>query len=369
MVVMKKIVIFTTVHQTFDARIFHKEIKALRENYKIYYLNPNISEETEEGNIKFIKLKKRKNRFFRIFFSPIDTVNQLMKINGDIYHFHDPELLISGLILKIMGKKVIFDSHENNYGLIIEKTYIKPFFLKFLIAKSVRFLELFVSIFFDGIIVARPDLKKLYKNKNILIFRNFPDLNFKIEYKNEKKNSIPIVVYSGGLTYVRGIIQLIDAVGMLDGRVKLHLLGEWQDKGLKEDCERRKGYRFTEYLGNFPYGEHFKYIMDADMGVVPFLPATNHLTTMPNKPFEYFLCKIPVLMSDFKYWRKVFGNIALFFDPLSPEDIKEKISMILENEELSKKLVVKAYEKLLSEFNWNKEKEYLLDYYKKLLKN
>lgn len=367
---MKSIAIFSTVHKVYDVRIFHKEIKALKDSYKIFYFNPNVEEEKKEDeNIFLKKLKKRKNRFLRIIFSPFDTFFQLVGTDYSLYHFHDPELLITGILLKIFGKRVVFDSHENNYGLIIEKTYLKPYFLKFLIAKSVRFFELVTSYFFDGLIVARPDLEKLYKNKNILVFRNFPDIDFKIEDGVKKFNEKPIVVYSGGLTYIRGITQLVDAVGLLNGKVELHLLGEWQDKGLKEDCEKRKGYKYTKYLGNFPYGEHFKFIKEGDIGIVPFLPAQNHLTTLPNKPFEYFLCKIPVLMSNFDYWKNTFKDIAFFFDPLSPEDIKKKILYLLENKEFSKKLVENAYKKVQKEFNWNKEKDKLLDFYKKLLKN
>ncbi|MEO0237311.1 MAG: glycosyltransferase [candidate division WOR-3 bacterium] len=367
---MKNIAVFTTVHKIYDARIYHKEIKSLKKFYNIFLYNPYIEGEIkEEQNLHFVKLKKRNNRFLRILLSPIDTFLQLVKTNYDLYHFHDPELLVTGVLLKIFGKNVIYDSHENNYGLIMEKTYIKPFLLKFFIAKTVRLFEIFSSYFFDGVIVARPDLKKLYKNKNILIFRNFPDIQIKIETSEiNKEREKPIIVYSGGLTYIRGILQLIDAVDLLDGKVELHLLGEWQDKGLKEECEKRNGYNFTKYLGNFPYGEHFKYIKNSDIGIVPFLPARNHLTTLPNKPFEYFLCKIPVLMSNFPYWKTTFKNMAIFFDPLSPNDIKEKILFVLENKDLSYKLVENAFNKLQTEFNWDKEKVKLENFYKSILK-
>lgn len=367
---MKNIAVFSTVHKVYDVRIYHKEIKALKKYYNIFYYNPFIENETQDENLYFKKLKRRNNRFFRILFSPFDTFFQLVKTKYDLYHFHDPELLITGILLKVFGKRVVYDSHENNFGLIIEKTYLKPFPIKFFIAQSVRLFELFASHFFDGVIVARPDLRKLYKNKNLLVFRNFPDINLKIEnFEISTIKEKPVIVYSGGLTYIRGILQLIDAIELLDGKVELVLLGEWQDKGLKEDCEKRKGYRFTKYLGNFPYGEHFRYIKNSDIGIVPFLPAKNHLTTLPNKPFEYFLCKIPVLMSNFPYWKTTFKGMAIFFDPLSPEDIKDKILFIIENKNFSQKIVETAFHKLQTEFNWNKEKEKLEIFYKSTLKS
>ena len=47
-----------------------------------------------------------------------------MEINADIYHAYDPELLPSRVKLKLLGKKVIIDSHEYIAETIEGKTYI-----------------------------------------------------------------------------------------------------------------------------------------------------------------------------------------------------------------------------------------------------
>jgi len=68
-----------------------------------------------------------------------DVYKKAKEINADIYHFHDPELMIVGYLLsKVQGKRVIYDVHEDVPRQIMSKTWI-PKSLRFMISKTVEF--------------------------------------------------------------------------------------------------------------------------------------------------------------------------------------------------------------------------------------
>jgi hypothetical protein len=47
-------------------------------------------------------------RFKRFFIQPWRMLNYTFKAKADLCHFHDPEFIFSGFILKLLGKKVAF---------------------------------------------------------------------------------------------------------------------------------------------------------------------------------------------------------------------------------------------------------------------
>lgn len=365
---MKTVVHFSTVHKPFDSRIFHKEIKALKGTYNVIFVSAQADKEYKEGNVTVMPIRKREGKLKRILFSTYDMLLKLLSIKASLYHFHDTELLPIGMILKLMGRKVIFDSHENTYGMILSRTWIGPVWKRKLIGAFVIVLEKAVSRNLTGIVAARPDLMQHYTNRNKCLFRNFPDVSIAehIEPADIKKDK-PVIVYSGGMTRIRGILQIINAMEIIGDRAELWLMGEWLEPGLEKDCMERPGARHVKYLGSFDYGEHFSYIKAGDLGITPFLPTENHLTTMPNKPFEYMMCRLPVLMSDFNYWKDIFGEFGIFFNASDPESIAESILYCLENKTEMQKKAELSFEILEKKYSWNSERYILLDFYRKLI--
>ncbi len=366
---MKNIIHLTSVHKALDSRIYYKELSSLKTHYNCTLVcNDKLIENSE--NIRIIALDYKGNKIERMFFSPFQMLKKALEIDADVYHLHDPELLISGLILKIFNKRVIYDVHENIKGMIQSRKWIRGRITKFLVSQIVWFLDRFSIMFFDGIVVARPDLFRFYKKSNTLLFRNFPDImrfkNHLLERESSTNGKIRII-YSGGLTEIRGILNIIDAMDYLDNNYELILMGPWQEDHLKEKCEKRNGYKKTKYIGVFPYGEHFSQINISDIGIIPFLPSANHLTTLPNKPFEYMMCNIPMLMSNFNYWKKLFKDTAFYCNSMDPKNIANEIRNIATHPDITHATVKRAYITLINEYNLDKEKVKLLDFYSKLL--
>lgn len=108
-----KICIITTVHSPFDVRIFHKEAKSLvKFGYDVPLIAQNNRNEVVD-RIKIIALPKPKNRSMRILGLTWRVFYLALHQHTDVYHFHDPEIIILGIILKILGKKIVYNVHED----------------------------------------------------------------------------------------------------------------------------------------------------------------------------------------------------------------------------------------------------------------
>ena len=101
----------SSAHLRFDTRIFHKMCCSLvNQNYSVnLVVADGKGNETCEG-VKILDAGSSRSRFDRIINATDRVFNIAVEQDSDLYHFHDPELIPTGLKLKKCSKPVIFDS-------------------------------------------------------------------------------------------------------------------------------------------------------------------------------------------------------------------------------------------------------------------
>ena len=172
---MIKVCILTSVHPPFDMRIFHKEAKSLvKAGYDVTLIAQHDNEEIVDG-IRIVPLPKPKNRIERMTRTVWVVYKKALKINADIYHFHDPELIPAGLLLKHHGKRVIYDVHEDVPRQNLSKPYIPIIFRK-PISALIEAIETFSARRFDGVVTATPYINKRFSElgANAVNVNNYP---------------------------------------------------------------------------------------------------------------------------------------------------------------------------------------------------
>ena len=126
----------------------------------------------------------------------------------------------------------------------------------------------------------------------------------------------------------------------------------------------------VEFKGKVPYQEIEKYLSEATIGIIPYLPVPNHLVCLPNKLFEYMAAGVAVIASDFPHYRKVVesSNSGLLVNPERPQSISKAMLTLLENESLAKEMGKNGEVAFSNTYNWGSEEEKLFSFYEKLLK-
>jgi glycosyltransferase involved in cell wall biosynthesis len=113
--------------------------------------------------------------------------------------------------------------------------------------------------------------------------------------------------------------------------------------------------------------EVYGFIQQADVGIALLYPIKNYLTSLPVKAFEYMAAGKAFIMSDFPFWKQMFGECALFADPFKPDEIAGTIEKLMEDKGLLKKLGNMGKELIETKYAWEMEEERLFELYKRVL--
>jgi glycosyltransferase involved in cell wall biosynthesis len=366
----RKVCHISTVHRLYDTRIYYKECKSLHAaGYKVHLIITHDRDEQIAG-IDIKGLRKPKNRFNRIFINTLVAFIYAYKLRADIYHFHDPELIPIGLLLKLFGSKVVYDVHEDVSKQILYKEWLGSMILKKFTSKGVYLFEQIAVRILDGTISATPDIGKKFHRKKSIVVRNLPILSI---IDNAKPHIIEkvktVLIYAGGLTKIRGIKEIIQAMEYVGDNAELWLFGEWENKEFKRECgEIEEGWRHTKFFGFKKPEEVYSYMKRADIGIINFLPLPNHVNAMPNKPFEYMACSLPMVMSDFPKWKIMFKDCSLFVNPVEPKEIADRLVTLLHNRKLCVQFGKKGRSLVNETYSWEKESKRLFKFYDTLCK-
>jgi glycosyltransferase involved in cell wall biosynthesis len=370
-----KICHLTTVHPPFDTRIFHKEAKSLaKAGYSVTLIARHEKEELVDG-IRIIPLKTPRNRIVRMTKTLLECYRKAVKVDADLYHFHDPELIIVGWLLKRKGKKVIYDVHEDVPKDIINKYWIwKP--VRILVAKITGFIEKSISLKLDGIVTATSSISQNFKSvsEKLIVINNYALMNELYQenkIKHEGKFNGHFVVYVGSITVERGAKEMVEAMGLLpqDCKVKLLLGGNFAPPLLKETLERMQGWVRVECMGWLNRNQIANVFGKAQVGLVLFHPEPNHIEAQPNKLFEYMSAGLPVITSHFPLWKEIVeGNqCGLTINPLNPQEIADAIRYIFDNPKVAEEMGQRGREAVEVKYNWLKEEKKLLAFYELIL--
>ena len=366
-----KIIHMSSAHPDKDVRIFFKECVSLANNFhpagfdvEVHLILSGVEERTDQ-NVRIHSVEHHGGSRLKRMWSTVNAVyRKAIELDGDIYHFHDPELLRIALKLKRAGKKVVYDAHEDLPRQLMGKAYLK---FKKQISAFFENYENSVVRKLDAVITATPFIRDRFLkiNPQSLDVNNFP-LESEIEVINDKATRENYICFIGGISKIRGTKELVDAMQFVD--CTLHLAGGISED-LKQELVQSAGWKNVKDIGFIDRKTALEAKKKALAGVVTFLPLPNHVNAQPNKIFEYMASGLPVIGSHFPLWKEMIvdNHCGICVNPEAPNEIAEAIKYLQDHPDEVEKMGENGKRMVAEKYNWNAEEKKLFTLYEKLI--
>lgn len=372
-----KVCHFASVHTIKDTRVFYRECRSLAKVYDVTLIGiGNFS--GQKNGVNIIGIPKPKSRFHRLLFTTCMVFFKALKINARVYHIHDAELLPFGIILSMLGKKVIYDIHENTYEDILHKPWI-PGPIKFVISRIYKLLECISSYFMHFIIVvAKPELAAKFCKRNYTIIQNFADTEELKPYRVENRSSIS----ENRLLYM-GTIQdmyynfniLADAIVILlkeNISIKLHVVG-YAKNYLDKEWQLHPQYSILKDYIHFAGHQSPTYAYDISqrckIGICLKNQPEDILVSHERKFFEYMALGLPFICCDSLIYKEALHtfNCGMAVNLKDAYSIAQAIKQILNEPKLLENMTTEAINASRQLYNWHSQEKILLELYQRMI--
>ncbi len=360
----------TSVHPADDARISARECRTLLEaGIPTVLVAADVGRSPYPG-LPTRLIRRSSGRLARMLTGTVRVLRAGVSLRAQIYHLHDPELVAAGLVLKLLGKRVVYDVHENLPKQVLGKPWLPPW-LRPIAAWAASVIERIADASFDGIVVANPTSLARFRNRRTILVRNYADVREfaptspSQPYRERK----PIVAYVGAISRERGLFEMVEAMALVrDAEAHLVLAGP-MPADLEAEAASRPSWDRVTAAGWHSRSAVQDLLAQSRIGIAVLHPLPNYLDNYPSRLFEYMASGIPSIVSDFPLWRDVIeeADCGLVVDPLDPRAIAAAIDDLLADPERAEAAGERGRAATRDRLNWAAEGQKLVELYAELL--
>ncbi|MDK2891089.1 MAG: hypothetical protein PWR21_1721 [Methanoculleus sp.] len=369
-----RICMLTTTHLPHDGRIFEKEAKSLAKEHDVTIIAPSENGSIkEDGGVQIAAVRKPPSNLLH----PLTlwrVLRACLNQKCDVIHCHEPDALLIGVLTKFLkGKRVVYDIHEHwpseiPFDLGLPNATLFTGLVESMLSRGEVLLARFAD---EKIAVSESVAERFGRNGTEPVTISNYSVAGSVLPAPQAGRSRNVVYMAGNMQLFHGIRECILAMSKVAATfpdVSLTLVGNVREDigAIAAKTDPRPEITLTGYL---PYREMYETLRKGSIALLVFQPDYyNAYIGLPNKLFDYMLCGLPVVASDFPEIRKVVGDAecGVLVDPTDPDAIAKAIVYLLEHPDEAQRMGENGRKAVLERYNWGEMEKRLLGVYRQV---
>lgn len=297
-----RVLVCTVVHHTTDARIFRREIGALRgAGIEVDVVAPYAASDlTDPGYRRFAIPRAVGRRRWAAWRAARARVSALA-VEARVVLVHDPELLLvlPWRELRRMRAVVVWDVHEDLAAALANKAYLPPVVRRILVP-LVHAVEHWVERR-AVLLLAETAYQQRFSRQHDVVL-NLPLVADSMPAGERLRQAI----YVGSITRARGLDEMLAMAPLLAAHgIALRLIGEAPSTA---DAERIRATPNVRWDGALPNAAAMREVEASMVGLALLHDLPNYRHSMPTKILEYMASGTAVVATPLPLSRQVVGQ-------------------------------------------------------------
>ncbi len=283
-----RVLVCTVVHHPQDARILHRQIRAMLDaGYSVTYAAPfSAYATTAWPELTAVDVPRAVGRQRADALRAARQVLRTHGANADVVLLHDPELLLVLPGLDLPGA-VVWDVHEDTAAALVAKSWL-PGAVRPVARAGVRLVEEWAERNLR-LILAEPGYRGRFRRIHPVV----PNTTYVPE--SVTPSGASRVVYVGHLSVARGVDVMLDAARLLAGSgLDIDVVG-YADSYSRRALVRAQQEGFLRWHGYVPNDRALALVDGALCGLSLLRDLPNYRHSMPTKVLEYMAHGVPVV--------------------------------------------------------------------------
>jgi glycosyltransferase involved in cell wall biosynthesis len=378
---LPRVVIATSIHPDFDARIWKQARLLASKGCKVQLICPwDVGPREIVDGVIIHPFKKVSARWKRPFLVPVRMFPKLFPLlrQADIVHFHDIDLVPWMTVLSLF-KKVVYDVHENYAEEMLVREWI-PLPLRHVLYYAVKWGQYLCSQVIRNIVLVAPSQEPDFSSGRlckayIYNYASVDLLNEMMEDHATRKNA---VIFIGSQHVNNGSLLLLDIAEQAKSRlpgVRFLVSDRFFDPAFRRQFiaeveHRGLGDQLT-LIPNVKPHALMSVLNQATIGIVPNLRVPQQIKGIHTKIFEYMAAGLPVVASDLPHQISVIAAeaVGIVVPPEAPSMFVDAIEELVKKPDYARQLGMNGRCVFQTKYCYESQVDTLLGFYRHILES